>query len=285
MPRISLIANPGSGSGEAERASELLADAGAAVELFPIDEAERASRSGSDRIAVAGGDGSVAVAAAAAGAAGVPLAVIPCGTANDFANQVGIPMEIEQACRLAVQGSEVRRLELARAGGRPFVNVTSAGLAPVAAAEAEDLKESIGALAYPVGAVEAGLSAEPLRCRILADGVELFDGEAWQVSVASGGAFGGGSTLLADDSDGLLDVVVIERGSRARLVKVAYGLTVGAVEDQSGVTSARVGRVELSLDPDAQLNIDGELITAGVLSPDGRIGFSVERAGFDLVVG
>ena len=212
--------------------------------------------------------------------------MIPCGTANDFAGQVGLPAAIEDAARLAATGSELRRFELARAGERPFVNVASAGLAPAAAEEAAGLKERLGALAYPVGAVGAGINAEPIACRIVADGETLFDGEAWQVSIASSGAFGGGSTLLADSSDGLLDVVVIERSSRARLVKVAYGLTIGTVEDQSGVISARAGEIELTVDPGESLNVDGELIEARRARRGRRRSrFTAKRSGFDLVVG
>ena len=285
MGRIALIANPGSGSGDAERVADLLADAGADVEMIPIGEADRAGSSGADRIAVAGGDGSVGIAAAAAGPAGVPLAVIPCGTANDFANTVGLPAAIEDAAHLAVTGAELRRFELAHAGDLPFVNVASAGLAPAAAEEADGLKERLGALAYPVGAVGAGLNSEPIACRIVADGETLFEGDAWQVSIASSGAFGGGSTLLTDSSDGLLDVVVIERSSRARLVKVAYGLTIGTVEDQAGVISARAKEVGLSVDTSEPLNVDGELIEAGTLAADGAISFTANRSGFDLVVG
>ena len=58
---------------------------------------------------MAGGDGSIAPAAAAAGAAGLPLAVIPAGTANDFAHGMKLPLDLDEACRLAVQGTRPRR--------------------------------------------------------------------------------------------------------------------------------------------------------------------------------
>ena len=58
---------------------------------FDVDEVEAAVESGAERIVVAGGDGSIAPVAAAAGAAGIPLAVVPAGTANDFARRIGLP--------------------------------------------------------------------------------------------------------------------------------------------------------------------------------------------------
>ena len=53
---------------------------------------------------VAGGDGSIAPVAAAAGAAGIPLAVVPAGTANDFAGRLGLPVGAVRGLRLAVRG-------------------------------------------------------------------------------------------------------------------------------------------------------------------------------------
>ena len=67
------------------------------------------------------------------GALGVPLAVVATGTANDFARRMGLSDDLGTACRLAVRGTRLRRLDLARIDGRPFVNVASAGLAPAAA--------------------------------------------------------------------------------------------------------------------------------------------------------
>jgi len=287
MRSLALLANHGSGSGDAAEVAELLRAAGAEVAEFEIGDWERAASSGAERIAVAGGDGSIGCAAAAAGAARVPLAVIAVGTANDFAGAVELPGDVEAACELAARGERMRPMELGRAGGRPFVNVASVGLAPVAAEGAQDLKERLGALAYPVGAVGAGVSAEPVACAVRCDDREAFRGETWQVSIACLGAFGGGASLEADAGDGLLDLVVIEGSSRARLVKHAYGLRVGSVEGQKGVIDARCAEIELELeDEDAKLNVDGELVEASELAgEDGAIRFEAERAAFDLIVG
>jgi diacylglycerol kinase (ATP) len=285
MRSIVLLANPDSGDGGSARVAGLLREAGAEVTELPIGDWERAVEAGADRIAVAGGDGSIGCAAAAAGRAGVPLAVIATGTANDFAAAAGLPADVEAACTLAATGEELRAMELGRAGGRPFVNVASVGLAPTAAEEADGLKEKVGALAYPLGAAKAGATAEPVRCRVVCDGRELHDGEAWQVSIACLGAFGGGASFEADAGDGLLDLVVIEGSSRARLVKHAFGMRVGTVEGQKGVIDSRCGTVELTLEDEGEcLNVDGELIEAAELDEDGSIHFEAARDAFGLVV-
>jgi diacylglycerol kinase (ATP) len=207
------------------------------------------------------------------------VAVIPVGTANDFARALGLPSAPHEACRLAVEGRTTRRLDLGRMDGRPFVNVASAGLPPVAAREASGLKSVLGPLAYAVGAIRAGLTASPVRARVSCDGEELFSGSAWQVTVACSGAFGAGADVDADPSDGRLDAVAIEATSRVALVARAYGLRAGRVESQRGVRSRRARRVEVDVSPGTEFNVDGEIVAAGPAE------FGVEPAAFELVTG
>jgi diacylglycerol kinase (ATP) len=186
---VALVANEDSGSSDPERCAECLRSFGAQVRRFRIGEIEEAIVSGVDRVVVAGGDGSIAPVAAAAGAAGIPVAVVPAGTANDFARRMELPDALADACRLAVRGTELRELELGWLNReRPFVNVASAGLPAPAAEKAGGLKRLVGPLAYALGAVSAGLTAKPLTCLVDCDGRELLAGEAWQVTVAASGA-------------------------------------------------------------------------------------------------
>ncbi len=146
-----------------------------------------------DRIVIASGDGTIAPAAATAAELGVPLGVIPGGTANDFARVNGLPFDPVEAARLAATGTELRPLELGRlATGRPFVNSAAAGLASVAGRRAQPLKSRYGPLAYGIGAARAAASGRPLPVCVRVDGAEVFDGDVWQVIVACTGAFGGG---------------------------------------------------------------------------------------------
>lgn len=276
---VALLFNPASGSGgDPEEVERELRRAGVEVRPFAFGQEDAAVASGADRLVVAGGDGSIAAAAAAAARGGIPLALVPTGTANDFARAVGNPEELEEACRLAAVGTTLRRMELARMDGRPFVNAASVGLATTAAARARPLKRLLGRLAYGVGAVRAGLSAGPLRCRVWCDGEELFAGSAWQVIVACSGAFGGGSRVdVADPQDGRLDATVIEARGRARLVLHAYGLRRGRITEHEGVRHRRAHRVEVEVPPGTPFNVDGELV------PHGRATFSVEPRAFQLV--
>jgi len=276
---IALLANPDSGSGEAGEVERMLRERGLEVTRFDLDRADDAAAARPLRIVVAGGDGSVGCGAAAASKAEVPLGVVPVGTANDFARALELPDDVPQAVELAAEGGRTERLDLGRAGGRPFVNAASAGLSPVAARNAHGLKGALGPLAYTVGALRAGLFADPVAARVTVDGEVAFDGQAWQVIVGLTGAFGGGAEVDADPADGLLDVVVIEAGSRARLVAYGYGLRAGRVEHQSGAITASGRRIEVETDSETGFNVDGELIDQP------RLAFSAEPGAYDVVVG
>ncbi|HTI32542.1 MAG TPA: diacylglycerol kinase family protein [Miltoncostaea sp.] len=279
--RVVLLNNPASGTGSGPSGDELAAMLRAAgaddVACMTIDEGVEAIGPGDDRVVLASGDGGVGPAAEAAGAAGVPLAVIPTGTANDFAARMRLPSDPEAAARLAVQGEHRRRLDLGRMGDRPFVNVATAGLAVSATRRAEPLKKVLGPLAYFAGAGITAVVGKALRCTVDVDGRRVFQGRAWQVMVASSGSFGAGSVIdEAEPDDGLLDVVIITAGNRLRLVQHAYGLREGGITAQPGVTSTRGTHVTLGLE-EAEMNVDGEVIPA-------QTPITIAPGHFDVVV-
>ncbi|MEA2288702.1 MAG: hypothetical protein QOD55_699 [Solirubrobacteraceae bacterium] len=274
--RLALVTNAASGGGtDADRVASLLRERGAEVSVHPFDAdgdtggrpeaaVEAAARDAAeqrpDRLVVAGGDGSIGPVSVTAAATGLPLAVVPTGTANDFARAMGLPLDLEEACALAARGARERTIDVLRAGDRPFLNAAGVGLSVIAAHRARPLKGRLGPLAYAVGAVRAGLTAGPLRCRVTADGGQVFAGEAWQVIVAGTGAFGGGSELQeADPADRLVDVAVLEAGPRVALLRRAWGMRNGGLVDQPGVHHARGRLVELELPPRTPFNVDGEV--------------------------
>ena len=283
---VALVANADSRACDPRACAQQLERFGARVESFGIDEIERAAAAGADRLVVAGGDGSIAPAAAAAGRAGIPLALIPAGTANDFAVRMELPQELAAACRLAVGGRRVASMELGWLEGadgngrRPFVNVASVGLPGRAAHTAKAWKRPLGTLGYAAGAAVAGVTAKPLAAKLDCGGETLFDGSAWQVTVAASGAFGAGAQVEeADPHDGALDVVVIEAGSRLGLVALGYRLRTGGLTGHRAARHARCTEAELGVAPGTVFNVDGEIV------PLGPARLSGERDAFALVVG
>jgi diacylglycerol kinase (ATP) len=282
--RIALSANTQSGGGfDPEPLVRAMREAGAGVELFGCepDELERLAATRPDRVAVAGGDGTIGPAAETAGRIGAPLAVVPAGTANDYARAHELPEDPIEAAVLAATGERTRPLELGRlADGRPFVNVASAGLAAEAARFASPFKKLLGPFAYGVGALRAAVTEAPLSCAVRVDGEPAFEGGAWQLIVAVSGAFGGGSDIgVADPADGVLDVTVLPAGSRLALARRAWGLRRGTIAEQRPVEHLRGHVVEVDLADGVELNVDGEIRDGGLE----RV--TVERGAYELVVG
>lgn len=247
--------------------------------LFDLDQLEQAAACGVDRLVIAGGDGMLGPAAEAAQSAGVPFALLPTGTANDFARGMGLSLNPHVACWVAVRGKRMRTLDLARMDGRPFVNTASVGLSVQAADRAVPLKKVIGRFAYMLGALGAGFTESPVRCRITCDGDELFAGKAWQVMIANSGRFGAGSSIEeADPGDGLLDATVIPAGTRLRLPRYAYAMRRGRISSTGHARHGRGCRVRLEVPREEPYNVDGEVVCAGSSN------FRVERAAAQIVL-
>jgi diacylglycerol kinase family enzyme len=280
--RVALVVNRDSGGGlDAAPLVRAMTERGAHVALHDVAALERVADEAPERLVVAGGDGTIAPVADLAGRLGVPLGVIPAGTANDYARATGLPVDPVAAAALAASGTTLRRFELGRlADGRPFVNVASAGLASVAARRAAPLKPRLGPLAYGVGAVHAAATEAPLPCTVRADDATVFEGEAWQVILAVTGAFGAGSGIAAaDPSDGVLDVAILPAGSRVGLARRAWGLMRHTIAEQRGVPHHRGATIAVDVPAGTEFNADGEVRTGGLE----RV--TAEPGAYALVVG
>lgn len=282
--RIALVINEKSGSSDPDQVRSCLEASGGSVEVFDLGDADRAGEAGADRIVVAGGDGSIGTVAAVAARAGVPLGVIPSGTANDFARAGELPEEQSDACHLAVTSERLQPHELGWIGEEeriPFVNAASVGLASVAARYAEHIKRATGPAAYALGALGSAAAARSMRCQASGDGEALLDARVWQVTISVSGAFGGGSNIeRADPSDGRLDLTTLRAGSRLGLARYAWGLRTGSIASTLGASTCHARRFEITTPKSRHWNIDGEQhrLPANVIA-------WAEHDAFQLVVG
>ncbi|HEV2753483.1 MAG TPA: diacylglycerol kinase family protein [Solirubrobacteraceae bacterium] len=250
---------------------------GAAVEELP----DALARASFDRLVVAGGDGSIGLAARAAARLGVPLAVIPTGTANDFARSLDLPLDLEAATAFAAGAApaRMRAVDLARVGDRPWVNAASAGLSVLAAREAHSLKPRLGAVAYLVGALRAGLTGRPLHVVVPADGQRAWEGAAWQVIIGATGAFGGGAEIGGvTHGDGELDTAIVPAGSRLGLARTAVGMRLGRLTAQRAVAHVRAQRIDIEAPAGTRFNVDGEVCTCAPAH------FEVESGALEVLV-
>ncbi len=184
------------------------------LETRPDDTGERlareAVRSGVDLVLASGGDGTITACASGTAGSGVPLGVLPCGTGNLLAHNLGLPLSLDEALAVALAGS-CRRLDVGIANGRPFVVMAGIGFdAEMLGGADERLKSRVGWAAYVLSALRH-LGERPVRMALLADGGPPQRRWASGVIVGNVGSLQGNVRLLpaAAPDDGVLDVAVL----------------------------------------------------------------------------
>jgi diacylglycerol kinase (ATP) len=262
--RLALVVNPKSGAGrDADEIAGQLREPGHVVDTFTLDDVDDAASSGADRVVVAGGDGSIGTVFAACAKHRATLAILPAGTANDFARAMGIPADFAAAIALAAD-ADAREQTIwgATLDGHPFVNVASIGLAVDAAREAAPLKKQLGPVAYAIGALKAGMKGTQVHTRVSVDGEQVYEGDVWQALVAASGSFGGGVQLPTSDAETKeMEIFVLEAGSRASLVRRVWGMRRGG--NRGGTQVFQGHEIHIDVDPDLLWNVDGEILDLG----------------------
>jgi lipid kinase YegS len=221
--------------------------------------AREAAARGVDAVVAVGGDGTVNEVLNGLRDARVPLGIIPLGTANDFARQVGIPDDPDHAMDVILRRKPVR-IDSAELNGRRFVNVSTGGLGAEATAETPaEAKAQLGALAYALTGVRKLADLSPHRARITGPGF-AWDGDLLLFAVANAPRTGGGVHIApkARTTDGLLDVVIVEAMPRADFARLALRLKRGEHLDAEGVHYAQLPDVLIEAAAPLAVNVDGE---------------------------
>ena len=220
---------------------------------------------GYEFLILGGGDGTVSSVVDFLADRGTLLGLLPLGTANDFARTLGIPEDIEDACKTIAEGKVVD-VDLGLAGDNFYVNVASVGLGVEATrALSPWLKRSTGPLAYPVAAIKAFLKHEPFSARLTfpdGDHEPVDYDRLLQVAVGNGRFYGGGMIVASASSidDKTLDIYAIDLGRHRDLIGAARYLKSGDFIKTDGVHHFRTSRVKLETEPELPVNIDGEVV-------------------------
>jgi diacylglycerol kinase family enzyme len=256
----------------------------------------RAVADGASLVFAAGGDGTVRACAEALADTGVPLAIVPLGTANLTARALGVPARADRAVDAGFGGRD-RRIDLAqitcidgtsaeatsadrtksgtrtsatRASATMFAAMAGIGLdAAVVEAAGEQLKRHLGWVAYALSGV-ARLSLPPRDFTVRLDTACFDDGEPLRrrarcVVVANAGLLPGGFTLLpgARLDDGLLDVGILAPAGTWGWVRVAGRVVARGQRQDRLLERFQARRVQISADVDLPRQVDGEIVAPG----------------------
>ena len=214
---------------------------------------------GPSLVIVWGGDGMVQRCVDVLAGTKIPMAIVPAGTANLLATNLGIPRDIGEAVKIALHGVR-QKLDVGMMNGECFAVMGGAGLDGRMIANVDsNTKERLGRVAYVRGTVKA-MSAPRSKASVRVDGGEWFDGLASCVLVGNVGTVIGGLRLFetATPTDGLLDVGVVSAKGRVEWLRVlGRVLGPGQVEKSPLVQSTKAKTIDVKFDNPVRYEIDG----------------------------
>jgi YegS/Rv2252/BmrU family lipid kinase len=213
-------------------------------------------------VIIGGGDGTLNAAAEALIQTGLPLGILPLGTANDLARTLEIPADLAGAARVIVEG-RVHRIDLGRVNGKHFFNVASLGLSVRLAQElGVDVKRRWGVLGYPLTLWRTIEAHRAFRAEIRCDQT-VIQIRAMQISIGNGRHYGGGMTVAADAAidDGTLDLVSVAPQGIWGLIGNLPTLRWGWHGNGGQVRHWRCRELEIRTVPRLPINTDGEVTT------------------------
>ncbi|MEU0504067.1 diacylglycerol kinase family protein [Nocardia sp. NPDC005998] len=287
---VTVVTNPQSGVGKGGdvAAAALARFAARGVEITEVRAPSatesvrlvRDSIAGSDRpdaVVCIGGDGLMNVTLEALAQTGVPLGLIPAGTGNDLAREIGVPTDDPVAAADLVLGGRTRGIDLGliespTPGFTPkwFATVTGTGFDARVTLRANDMRWPRGPLRYTVAALAeiSGRFTVPYRIELSGvvpgaldnpDSDTVIETDAVMVAIGNTRTYGGGMLVCPDAvmDDGFLDLTVVGAVSRGDMLRLLPALSAGKRIDHPKSKQYRVAQVTLTA-PGAPATADGE---------------------------
>ncbi|WP_433826698.1 diacylglycerol/lipid kinase family protein [Actinoplanes sp. CA-015351] len=225
-------------------------------------QVRKAIKADVDLLVVWGGDGMVQRAldtlAATKGGSKIPVAIMPAGTGNLFAGNVGIPTDLSKAVDIAFTG-ERRRFDLGLLEGEHFAVMAGVGFDGAMIKDADGaLKDRFGKLAYVWTGIRH-VNGEAPRAKIKVDGVDWFDDEASCVLIGNVGTITGGIEAFdgASPEDGWLDVGVATAQGALQWARALGTMAVGRSDNSPFVRTTRARRIDVKLKSPLEYELDG----------------------------
>lgn len=281
--RVAVIINPISGTGgrlhvardRAELAASLIAGRGSEGQIFITERpghgrelASAALAQGASLVLAWGGDGTVNEVGSALAFRDAALAIVPSGSGNGLARELGIPFDPVSAIDVALGGRE-RRIDAGELDGRLFFNVAGIGLdARVAHRFAADGLVHRGFRRYATITIRELFTYKPDYHTIVTDGRTLHE-RTLLIAIANARQYGNGALIApeAQLDDGRLDVVVVPARSPLAALAQIPRMFSGRIAAVPGVTMSSAVDIQVTSGQPVLYHVDGEPYTgAGVVA-------------------
>jgi YegS/Rv2252/BmrU family lipid kinase len=273
VKRVAVIINPvaGAGLGGAVDAAASLAtrvigaggevDVAVSVTRAPADAARlaREAREGGASLVVAwGGDGTINGVAAALVHSDIPLGIVPAGSGNGLARDLGLPLDARAALEVAIRGRE-RTMDAGELNGSLFFNVAGVGLDAEIARRLADPRARRGLAGYIMATLQEWPRYRPRAYSLRMDSHQ-WSGRALFIALANSRQYGNGAQIAprARLDDGRIDVVAVEAQPFIRVMPRIPAFFRGTLSEAPGLRMWQCQRLELQAEDSVHFHVDGE---------------------------
>jgi YegS/Rv2252/BmrU family lipid kinase len=215
---------------------------------------------GFEKIVAAGGDGTINEVVNGLAGTNVTLGLLPIGTMNVFATELGLPVHDLQFCWDVIRNDSVRIVDLAQANEKFFVQLAGVGLdAQVVQETSAQLRRSFGPLSYIISAVQIA-ARKPPRLFIQSEDASIDEGSF--VLVGNGRLYGGPFPFFkhAALDDGLLDVIVFKRLGYLEIIKYLQDVVFSSDIRVPEIEYFQTRRLRVESNQSVPVELDGELV-------------------------
>jgi diacylglycerol kinase (ATP) len=289
MTSVAVIAHSGKtfGGGLGEL-RQVLDDAGFAQPLWyevaksrqVPDCAREAIEAGADLLFVWGGDGTVQRCIDTIAGTGTAMAILPAGTANLLATNLGVPQDIAAAVEIGLHG-ERRPLDTGTVNGEHFAVMAGAGLDALMIRDADaGLKDRVGRAAY-LWTGAKNLGASPVRAKVEVEGRRFYKGTITCVLVGNVKDVFAGIEVFdgSRPDDGLMELGVVTAKSRTQWARTIGRVVLGRAESSPFVVTTRGTTMRVDFDKPTPYELDG-----GVREPTKKLRIKVRPGSITVCV-
>ena len=221
--------------------------------------AAHAVEQGFSTVVAAGGDGTVNEVVNGIAGSDVALGILPVGTMNVFATELGLPGDLDEAWAV-IRGGRTRRVDLLRANSQYFVQLAGVGLdAQVVQATSLNFKKNFGPLSYVISAAQIAANTPP-RLVVESEGVIR---EGSFVLIGNGRYYGGPFAVFKDAriDDGKLDVLIFKDLGYLDIARYLGAIFMGKHTNLPDVEYFQTRRAIVRSDEQVPVEVDGEVVT------------------------